>query len=142
MRLTLVGVVGSIHREVDEEWGFLVLFNEVTGFMYHQIGKKLPVLKDFFAIAVQVMAVWSLPVEEMRVVVNAPAHMPEGVVKSLRVGHVGGNVAEMPFADVCGFVALILEVFGNSHLLACHSGPALDGRGVAGNPGTQRIATG
>ena len=62
---TLVGVVRCIHGKIHEKGAGLVLFNEVTGFTHHQVGEKLPILEDFFSIAVQVMAVGTLPVEEV-----------------------------------------------------------------------------
>ncbi len=88
------------------------------------------------------MAVWSLPVEAVGAVVNAAAHMTKGVVKSLRIGHVVWDVTEMPFANVCRFVSLGLEVFRDGYLFAGHPGSALDGCSVAGNAGAQRVAAG
>lgn len=120
-RVALIGVVGIVHGVVDEEGFVLVIFHEGAGFFDHEIGGELTVHVDFFAVAVEVVLVGAGPVKEVGVIVDTSAHVTEGVVEALRVGHGFGGVAEVPFPDVCRGVSGFFHHFGDGDLFGGHT---------------------
>ena len=93
VRVSLIRVVRHVHRKVDEERIGLVVFDELAGLVHHQVGEKFPICVDLLTIAIQVVAVRPLPVEEVRVVVDAATHVTEGMIKALCIRHVLWRVA-------------------------------------------------
>ena len=71
----------------------------------HGVAKKDTVFVNMFSIAPEVVSVGANPVKEMRVVIDAAAHVAETGIESLAVWHRCGSVAEVPFADVARCVA-------------------------------------
>ena len=70
-------------------------------------------MKDLLAIAPQVVLVGSTPVEEVRVVVNAPDKVPKGIVKALAKfqAHIVENLGHpMGLYTVAAFSKLIYEI--------------------------------
>src|SRR5687767_13683967 len=97
LSFTLIRVMREIDRKVDKERLPLVPFDKRARFTREQIRKKLAVVMNLFAVAVQVMHIWSRPIKEVRVIINAPAHMAERIVESLRIRHLRRRVSQMPF---------------------------------------------
>ena len=74
-------------------------------FLDHQVAEEAAGALDLAAVAVEVVAVGSGPVEEMRIIVDAAAHVAERAVEALGQRHGVGRIAEVPLADVAGGVA-------------------------------------
>src|SRR5690606_4296716 len=109
----------------------------------HQIRKVLAIMKDLLTVAMQIVPVWSVPVEEMRVVVDAATHVPKRIVETLGIGHLLRDVAEMPFTDVPSCVTGGGKNLGDGLLLRWPpGGVAGDRRGIAGNSGPLWVFTG
>src|SRR5438093_208788 len=104
----------QVQRKIEKERLRAVLLDEMNRLAQHQIREELPVLKDLSAVAVQIVHTRARPMEEMRKVINAPAHMPEGKIEALRRRHCVGGVAEMPFAHVRGGVTGCFEHLSHS----------------------------
>ena len=120
----------------------MFFFDERAGFIGHHLREIFSVLKNLCAVAPEIVAIGALPVKEMRVVVDAAAHVAEGVIETLTVGHYLGRVAQMPFANVRGGVAGGLEGLSKSHFLRSQSRATFGGAGVSGHTGTHGISAG
>ena len=109
----LIGIVREVQGEIDEERFGLVLLDEGGGLFDHHVGKEPAGVVHFFVVSEEVVFVGSAPVEEVRVVVDAPNMVSEGVVEALPVGNGPGMIAEMPLADVGRLVSRHLHGFGD-----------------------------
>ena len=108
----------------------------------HQVAEEPAGRVDLAAVALEVVAVGTGPVVEVRIVVDAAAHVAERAVEALAQRHGVGRVAEVPLADVAGGVAGGLEHLGDRDLAAGHAGIALHGGGVERHPRADRIPAG
>ena len=131
-----------VQREVHEKGLGLVGRNKLRRLGSHQLGEKFSVLKNLFSVAPKVMSVRAVPVKEVRVVVDAAAHVAEGMVEALGIGHGLTRVAEVPFANVGGGVAGFFERLGEGHLRGGHAGTALAAGDIARHSGADRITPG
>ena len=98
----------------------------------HEIAKIASVFPNLDAVAPQIVQVRRHPVEEVGVVVDAPAHMAIGEVEALAVGHGLGSVAEMPLPDVGCCISRVLEDFRHRYFLRGQPCLPLVGGNVSG----------
>jgi len=83
--------------------------DEGLGFFQHQIGKIASGKTHAFVIFPQIMPAGSRPIKKMRVVIDAPAHVPERRIKPLRVWHEFRRIPQVPLARVPRRIAGGLE---------------------------------
>ena len=93
----------------------------------HQVREKLAIGEHLLAVAMQVVAVRSLPVEEVRVVIDAAAHVPERGIKTLPVGHCFWCIDQMPFSDMPRGVSGLFHHFRYRKATRWHAFFALGG---------------
>ena len=117
---SLIRIVRRIEGEVDEERLLLVLINERTGFVDHEIGKELAVVKHLFSIPPEVVLVGSTPVEEVGIIIDAPDKVSEGIIEALAVGNGFLVMTEMPLANVRRGVTRLLKFLGDRNLARRH----------------------
>ena len=115
-RVALVRIVRHVQGEVHEQRPIAVCLHEPARLGDHQFGEELPVVVDLLAVAPEVVAIGSVPVEEVRIVVDAPAEKAEGIVEPLLVGGHALGEPQVPLADVRGGVAGGLEHLGQGDL--------------------------
>ena len=111
-----------VDRPVEKEGVISMRFDEILALLHHQISKVLPVVEHFFSVTPQIVSIGSLPVKEVRVIVDATSHMPKGKIESLTIWHCLGRITKMPFADVSRGVARSFEHFCQSHFFCRHPG--------------------
>jgi len=133
--------VRHVDGPVQKERAVPVVVDEALALLEHQFPEVFAVAEDLTSVAPEVVPVGALPVEEMGVVVDAAAHVSEGIVVALAVGHGLGRIAEVPLADVARDVAGLLHHLGDRHLLGGHSGVTGLRGDVARHARPLRIAT-
>ena len=129
---SLQGVVRPIDCPVHEERLLRVFVYERFALAHHEIPKITAVFPNLDAVSPQIVQVRRDPVEEVGIVVDAPAHVAVGEIEALSVGHGFGSVPEMPFADVGRGISSLLEDFRHDYFLGRQPGFSLVGGNVSG----------
>ena len=117
---SLIRIVRRVESKVDEERLLLVLVNERTGFVDHEIGKEFAIVKHLFSIPPEVVLVGSTPVEEVGIIIDAPDKVSEGIIEALAVGNGFLVMTEMPLANVRRGVTRLLKFLGDRNLARRH----------------------
>ena len=135
-------IVRPVDGPVDEERLGLVPRDEALALVHHHVPEVFPVPPDLLALLPEVVPVGSDPVEKMGIVVDASAHMAEGIVEPLTVGHGLGGIAQVPLPNVPGGIAVGLHELGDGRFGGRHAGRSLGGGDVPRNPRPGGDATG
>ena len=77
LRCPLHGIVRSIDRPVQEERAIAIGSMNSLPSLTIRSRKKSSVAKDLLAISPKVVSIGTIPVKEVRVIVDAPAHVAE-----------------------------------------------------------------
>jgi len=133
---SLQWVVRPIDRPVHEERLLRVFVYERCALAHHEISEITAVFPNLDAVSPQIVQVRRDPVEEVGIVVDAPAHVAVGEVETLSVGHCLGSVPKMPFADVGRGISSVLEDFRHDYFLCRQSCLSLVGGHVSGHART------
>mmetsp|Transcript_34985 Transcript_34985/g.66839 ORF Transcript_34985/g.66839 Transcript_34985/m.66839 type:complete len:242 (+) Transcript_34985:467-1192(+) len=136
LRVALVRVVRGVDCKVEEERLGCVCAaaNEVVGLVSVQVLHELPSHPRLAAVLVQVVSVRPAPVVVVRVVVNAPAEVPEPPLEA----EASGVAAEVPLAHVAGAVSVCQEHVRHGRDVHVHGPPvASHSHRVGGSPSEQ-----
>ncbi len=93
MGFALERVVRLIDRPVEEEGFVLMSGDKLLAMIDDQIAEVFAFVMDLFGVVPKIVAIGTVPVEEMGVVVDAAAHVAEGAVKAVGGGNGVGGVA-------------------------------------------------
>ena len=83
----LQGIMRHVDRPIEEEGFAFIPVDELLALIDHEIAEELAVVPDLLAVAPQIMRVGRHPIEEVRIIVDAPAHVPKGIIVAPLVLH-------------------------------------------------------
>ena len=78
-------------------------------------------MKHFRSIAPKVVPIGAVPIEKVRIVVDAASHVTERFRESLPIGHRVWRIAKVPLSDVPGNVTVFRKHFANCRRRRWHA---------------------
>ena len=102
----LEGIVRPVDGPVDEERLGLVPRDEALALVHHHVPEVFPVPPNFLSLLPKIVPVGAVPIEEVRIVVDAPSHVAERIIEALAVGHGLGRITEVPFPNVTSRISI------------------------------------
>src|SRR5262249_49570545 len=112
-----VRVMRHVDGQINEKWLGAMIADVRFRLIENQIGKVAAIEMHALIVFPEIVAIGAIPIEKVRVIVDATAHETEGIIETMIERSMAGGVTQVPFANVGGVVAGVAKNGGDGHFV-------------------------